>query len=200
MPGWLVIVGAAATVYVATNIDNFLVLLAFFAHDGYTDAEIVLGQYLGIGLLIATSLLGARAALLLPHPVVGLLGLLPLGLGLRRLLARREGAPAVGPTDRRPRAARVFTVATAALANGGDNVATYVPFFAILTSIELAGSLAVFAILTGLWCFVARAVLARAASGLIVRRHGTRLLGAVMIGLGVAILVRSGTPGLLFGR
>lgn len=193
-------VGAATTVYVATNIDNFLVLLAFFAHDGYTDAETVLGQYLGIGLLIATSLLGARAALLLPNPVVGLLGLVPLGLGLRRLLARREGAPAVSPTDRRTRAVRVLTVAAAAIANGGDNVATYVPFFALLTPIELAGSLAVFAILTGLWCLVARAVLAHAASGLIVRRHRTRLVGVVMIGLGVAILVRSGTPGLLLGR
>jgi cadmium resistance protein CadD (predicted permease) len=154
-----VIVGAAATVYVATERRQLPGASTFFAHDGYTDAEIVLGQYLGIGLLIATSLPSARAALLLPHPVVGLLGLLPLGLGLRRLLARREGAPAVGPTDRRPRAARVFRVATAALANGGDNVATHVPFFAILTSIELACSLAVF-----------------------------------------AILVRTGTPGLLFGR
>jgi cadmium resistance protein CadD (predicted permease) len=44
-----VILGAAATIYVATNIDNFLVLLAFFAHDGYTDIETVLGHFLGMG-------------------------------------------------------------------------------------------------------------------------------------------------------
>jgi cadmium resistance protein CadD (predicted permease) len=200
MGGCSVIIGAAATVYVATNVDNFLVLLAFFAHEGYTDAETVLGQFLGIGLLIAISLLGARAALLLPTPVVGLLGLVPLGLGLGRLFAGGEGPQAASPRDRLPRAGRVFAVAAAAIANGGDNVATYVPFFSLLAAGELAASLLVFAILTGLWCLVARAVVARAAGGRIVGLRGTRLVGVVMIGLGVAILVRSGTPGLLLGR
>ena len=198
--GWLVIIGAAATVYVATNIDNFLVLLAFFAHDGYTDAETVLGHFVGIGLLVAASLLGARAALLLPTPVVGLLGLVPLGLGIRRLLAGVQNDPAMTLADRPPRLARTLAVAGAAIGNGGDNVATYVPFFALLTSVELAGSLAVFAILTGLWCLVARAAVARTAGGRIAGLRGTRLVGVVMIGLGVAILVRSGTPGLLLGR
>jgi cadmium resistance protein CadD (predicted permease) len=146
------------------------------------------------------SLLGARAALLLPTPVVGLLGLVPLGLGLRRLVTGAHGEPAVTPPDRRPRVTRALAVAGAAIGNGGDNVAAYVPFFALLRSVELAGGLAVFAILTGLWCLVARAVVAHAASGWLVGRHGTRLVGVVMIGLGFAILVRSGTPGLLLGR
>ncbi|MFI5259186.1 MAG: cadmium resistance transporter [Candidatus Limnocylindrales bacterium] len=193
------ILGAATTVYVATNIDNFLVLLAFFAHSGYTDAETVLGQFLGIGLLVAASLLGARAALLLPTPAVGLLGLVPLGLGLRRLLATAHGEPASSPPDRRPHVGRTLIVAGAAIGNGGDNVAAYVPFFALLTSVELVGSLAAFAILTGLWCVVARAAVAHPASRLTVRRGGDRLVGVVMIGLGVAILVRSGTGSLLLG-
>ena len=198
--GCLVILGAAATVYVATNIDNFLVLLAFFAHDGYTDAETVLGHFLGIGLLVAASLLGARAALLMPTPAVGLLGLVPLGLGLRRLLAGSGAGPVTNAPDRRPRVGRTLAVAGAAIGNGGDNVAAYVPFFAVLSSVELAGSLAAFAILTGLWCLAARALVAHPVSGLIVRRGGDRLAGVVMIGLGVAILVRSGTASLLLGR
>jgi cadmium resistance protein CadD (predicted permease) len=94
----------------------------------------------------------------------------------------------------------MFAVAAAAIANGGDNVATYVPFFALLASVELAASLAVFAILTGLWCVIARATAARVASRVIMRRHATRLVGVVMIGLGIAILVRSGTANLLFGQ
>lgn len=193
MPGYLVVVGAAATIFFVTNIDNFLVLLAFFADDGYTDAETVLGQYVGIGLLTALSLLGVRAALLLPHSAVGLLGLVPVGLGLRRLLARADSGPVSGPTDRRPRASHTLAVAAAAITNGSDNIAAYVPFFALLAPVELTSSLAVFAILTGAWCLAARVVVAHPATGRIVQRHGRRLAGAVMVGLGVAILVRSGT-------
>ncbi len=159
------ILGAAATVYVATNIDNFLVLLAFFAHNGYTDAESVLGQFLGISVLVAASLLGARAALLLPTHVVGLLGLVPFGLGLRRLLVGSGAGPVTNAPDGRPRVTRSLAVAGAAIGNGGDNVAAYVPFFAVLTSVELAVSLAAFAILTGLWCLAARAVMAHPAGG-----------------------------------
>jgi cadmium resistance protein CadD (predicted permease) len=196
MSGYLVVVGAA-TVFVATNIDNLLVLLAFFADDAYTDAEIFVGQYVGIGLLVALSLLGSRAAALLPHPTVGLLGLVPLGVGLRRLMAGTGAA--VEPTDRRSRAAHTLVVAAAAIANGGDNVAAYIPFFALLTGVELMSSLAVFAILTALWCITARAVVTHPASGPVVRRYGRWLVGAVMIALGLTILARSGTLGLWLG-
>jgi cadmium resistance protein CadD (predicted permease) len=193
MAEYLVIVGAA-TVFVATNIDNLLVLLAFFADGAYADAEVFVGQYVGIGLLVAVSLLGSRAAVLLPHPVVGLLGLVPLGLGLHRLAAGPGGG--VGSTDHRPRAAHTLAVAAAAIANGGDNVAAYVPFFAFLTAVELATSVTVFAILTGLWCVLARAVVTHPATGPIVRRYGRWLIGTVMVGLGFAILARSGILGL----
>jgi cadmium resistance protein CadD (predicted permease) len=172
------------------------VLLAFFTDHAYTDAEIFGGQYVGIGLLVAISLLGSRAAILLPDPVVGLLGLAPLGLGLRRLAAGGDRTPAVGPTDPRPRAAHTLVVAAASIANGSDNVAAYVPFFVSLTGVELATSLAVFTILTGLWCVAARAVGTHPVTGPFVHRYGRWLIGTVLIALGVAILARSGTLGL----
>jgi Cadmium resistance transporter len=73
------VVVSAASVYVATSIENLPVLLAFFADEGYTGPEVFVGQSIGMGLLVGISLLGSRVATLLPQPVVGLLGLVPSG-------------------------------------------------------------------------------------------------------------------------
>ena len=47
----LVAIGVAALV--ATNIDDIFVLMIFFSSLAYPVRQIVLGQYIGIGLLIA---------------------------------------------------------------------------------------------------------------------------------------------------
>ncbi len=48
--------------FVVTNIDDFVVLTALFVtvhHGGLTPAGIVLGQYLGMGTLVAVSVIAA---------------------------------------------------------------------------------------------------------------------------------------------
>lgn len=66
--------------FVATNIDDLLVLMLFFAQVNSTvwRQHIVAGQYLGFTILIVMSLPGFLGGLFLPQPWVGLLGLLPI--------------------------------------------------------------------------------------------------------------------------
>ena len=128
MPGYLAAVEAAAQSmpqpYRQHQSDNLVVLVAFLADAGYTDLTTVLGQFPGIGILGAVIVLGARAALLLPHAVLGWLGLLPFGIGRRRLLAGPLSRPAVSENGSLARAMHEIAVAGAAIASGDDDSTT----------------------------------------------------------------------------
>jgi cadmium resistance protein CadD (predicted permease) len=50
----------------------------------------VIGQYLGIGLLVAISTLGSLLALVVPQYIIGLLGLVPIAIGVIRLVQLRK--------------------------------------------------------------------------------------------------------------
>jgi len=60
----LVAIGVAA--FAATNIDDIFVLMVFISSLSFPVRHIVLGQYLGIGLLIAISVVGSLISLVVP--------------------------------------------------------------------------------------------------------------------------------------
>lgn len=79
----LVAIGVAA--FIATNIDDIFVLMIFFSSLAYPVRQIVLGQYLGIGSLVAISVLGSAIALVVPTYVIGLLGIVPIAIGIKKV-------------------------------------------------------------------------------------------------------------------
>lgn len=90
--------------YAATNIDNLFVLLAFLAEAGGKRRRVIAGQYAGSLVLIAGSMLLAALLKHLPAGYVGLLGILPIGVGLGKAWER------FGPVNtRREEAARAAT-------------------------------------------------------------------------------------------
>jgi len=82
-------VATGITTFVATNIDDLVLLTLFFARR-IQPRRIVAGQYLGFSTILLVSLLGAWAAVAIPHRWVRLLGVLPLVLGLKELLLGRR--------------------------------------------------------------------------------------------------------------
>ena len=82
---FLVALGIGVAVFASTNIDDILLLSAFFADRRLTTRSIVIGQFVGIGALVAASAVAAFAAITVPAGWVALLGFVPLGLGVRKL-------------------------------------------------------------------------------------------------------------------
>ena len=78
-------VAGSAVVFAATDVDDLAVLTVLFlsarAIDRPRPWHIWAGQYLGVGTLVAVSLLAAAGLHVVPEKWVGLLGLLPLALG-----------------------------------------------------------------------------------------------------------------------
>jgi cadmium resistance protein CadD (predicted permease) len=192
--------GIAIAVFASTNIDDMFLLAAFFADPRLHHRSIVAGQYLGIGALVLASAMAALLALALPDGWVALLGVVPLLLGVSKLPALRTdtaaGAENASEEHRiqeqehnaeRGLRSQVLAVASVTVANGGDNVAVYVPLFA--TTFEaIATYLLTFAVMTGLWCALGYLLVNNVILGGAIRRYGHVVLPVVLIALGVYIL------------
>ena len=195
--------GLGIVTFAATNVDDLLVLLIFFSDPGFRAWQVVLGQYLGISALIGLSLAGFLAALAFPPPAVGLLGLLPLGLGLTELWRRvrsseEESEPGVEAAPGPPRGGwgiltRPLMVASVTVANGGDNLGLYIPLFASSSPARLVLLIATFLAMTGLWCGLSRQVMRHPVLGRKVSRWLHPALPWVLAGLGAWILLEAGS-------
>src|SRR5688572_3031895 len=143
--------------FVSTNIDDIVLLMLWFSQTGgaFRRRHVVAGQYLGFGVLLVASLLGYLGALVVPREWLGLLGFAPIALGIRRLLALRhaDGEPAQEqrPPEVTPPGGlagllgpQAGGVAAVTVANGGDNIAIYVPLLATQRPVAVAIILAVF--------------------------------------------------------
>jgi len=185
----------AAAVFAATDVHDIVVLTLLFVAARSTGRprtwQIVAGQYLGIGALALASAVVAAGLLVVPDPWTGLLGLLPIALGVRALLDRdADEAPAVvGST---------LGVAGVTIANGADNIAVYVPVFRALGPTDSAVYLLVFVVLVALWCAAGAWLGGHPRVVRAVGRAGHRLVPAVFVAIGVVILATSGVPAHVF--
>ena len=180
----LVVLGIGIVVFASTNIDDIFLLSAFFADPHLTTRSVLIGQFVGIGLLVAASALAALAAIAVPEGWVALLGLVPLGLGIRKLsLLRRDrgDGDVTEASDMQNREhgleqrihSQVLAVAGVTIANGGDNLSVYIPLFA--TDLRLIPVYAgVFAVMTAIWCAAGNAVVNNRVAGQHVRQYGFR--------------------------
>lgn len=194
----LSIIGIGIVVFVSTDIDDLVVISAFFAERRLRPLSIVLGQYLGMATLVAISALAALLALSIPAGVTALLGLIPLGLGLFRLWRLwsgrgeeeddlgREADEAEHRVEARSHS-QLLAVAAVTVANGGDNLGVYIPMFATApTAVPLYAT--VFAVMTGLWCLLGYLFVANPVGRAVVGRWGELILPFVLIAVGLHIL------------
>ncbi|MFI7215228.1 cadmium resistance transporter [Micromonospora maritima] len=180
----------AAGVFTATNLDDVVVLTVLFVasrtHGRPRPWQIVGGQYAGIGALVAVAVTAAAGLLVVPDPWPGLLGVLPIALGVRALRKRAD--------DEAPGAVvgTLFGVAGVTVANGADNIAVYVPVFRALDPLTGLVWLLVFAVLVAVWCAVAAGLGGHPRVVSLVGRAGRWLVPTVFIAVGTTILLTSG--------
>jgi len=203
------------TAFAATNIDDILVLMMFFAqvNQGFRPRHIVTGQYLGFALLLLLCLPGFLGGLVLPQSWIGLLGLLPVAIGVKHLLEWNSDQSEIQtvseekimaeesePTLKQPIALawlahllhpKTYHVAAVTLANGGDNIGIYVPLFASSNFSGLVVIVGVFLCLVLVWCVIAYQLARHRAIAPLLTRYAHRIVPFVLIGLGAYILIEN---------
>ncbi|HSX04916.1 MAG TPA: cadmium resistance transporter [Candidatus Saccharimonadales bacterium] len=186
-------IATAAGLFIGTNVDDLLVLtvlfLTFRAKGRPLVRDIVLGQYLGVGALVIISLLAALGLALVPGRWIGLLGLLPLTLGLISLVkAFRHGAE---KQNMIVSAVGLIGIAGLTIANGADNLTLYTPAFRGLNVAGVVVTVAVFALMTGLWCWLAAQLGAHKKLVATIDRFGHWTVPWIFVGIGAAILLKA---------
>lgn len=184
------VLGVGVAVFIATNVDDIVLIAAFFADPRLRARAVVWGQFAGIGLLVATSAVTAHAALVVPPGYVALLGLIPLGLGLKALWEWRrddDDDPAAELRVEGRTLGQFMAVTGVTIANGGDNIGAYIPLFAKDPS-WIPVYAVVFLLLTGALCLAGHQMVLHRTLGPLLRHHGRVLLPVVLIGLGLWIL------------
>lgn len=188
--------------FASTNIDDLFILALFFGNRRFREGQVIGGQLLGIGALIAASLAASLLGLLVPLPYIGLLGLFPVYLGLKALwnLYRGDAHTEDGPGKLTDGHHPILTVAGITAANGGDNIAIYTPLFSTLTWAHKLTMIGIFLLMTLVWCALAKYLARHPLVSKAVDRYGHRVTPLVLIALGLYILYESGSFGLLAPR
>jgi cadmium resistance protein CadD (predicted permease) len=188
--------------FISTNIDDVFLLMLFFGNKRFKDREIIVGQLLGIGVLIAVSVAISFIGLVVDKAYIGLLGFLPIYFGVKGILQLRtkhtdNGGTVIETANNR---SNIFTVSGVTIANGGDNIGIYVPLFATLAWSQKLGMVAIFFIMTLVWCLVAKYFTRHPLVARAIDRYGHVLTPFVLIFLGIYILYESGTLELFYER
>ena len=190
------------TTFVATNVDDIIILTLFFSRVGENlrSRHIIIGQYIGFSGLILASLPGFLGGLVLPKEWLGWLGLLPILIGLQQLLyadINEQSLQSVSITQPRSRLVHLFSpqicqVAAVTIANGGDNIGIYLPLFANSSLAKIGVILSVFFVLIGIWCILGYKFSRHPFLSRTLNHYGHRIIPFVLITLGMFIIFESG--------
>ena len=191
---------SAIGVYISTSIDYLIVLIILFAQLSQNKQKwhIYAGQYLGTGLLVGASLVAAYVVNFVPEEwMVGLLGLIPIYLGIRFAIvgedAEEEEEEIIERLEQSKANQLFWTVTLLTIASGGDNLGIYIPYFASLDWSQTLVVLLVFAIGIIIFCELSWVLSSIPLISETIEKYQRIIVPLVFIPLGLYIMYESGT-------
>ena len=182
--------------YSGTVVDLLIILMLFFAkRKSRKDIiNIYLGQFLGSVSLILLSLLFAFVLNYIPSKeILGLLGLIPIFLGLKVLLLGDSDGEAIAKDGlRKDDKNLIFLVAMITFAScGADNIGVFVPYFITLNLANLIVALLTFLVMIYLLVFSAQKLAQVPSVGETLEKYSRWFIAVVYLGLGMYILIEN---------
>ena len=189
--------------YSGTAVDLLIILMLFFAkRKSRKDIiNIYLGQFLGSGSLILLSLLFAFVLNYIPSKeILGLLGLIPIFLGLKVLLLGDSDGEAIAKEGlRKDNKNLIFLVAMITFAScGADNIGIFVPYFITLNLADLIVALLTFLVMIYLLVFSAQKLAQVPSVGETLEKYSRWFIAVVYLGLGIYILIENNSFDILW--
>ncbi|HEQ7887685.1 TPA: CadD family cadmium resistance transporter [Streptococcus pyogenes] len=189
--------------YSGTAVDLLIILMLFFAkRKSRKDIiNIYLGQFLGSVSLIFLSLLFAFVLNYIPSKeILGLLGLIPIFLGLKVLLLGDSDGEAIAKDGlRKDNKNLIFLVAMITFAScGADNIGVFVPYFTTLNLANLIVTLLTFLVMIYLLVFSAQKLAQVPSVGETLEKYSKWFIAVVYLGLGMYILIENNSFDMLW--
>ena len=189
--------------YSGTAVDLLIILMLFFAkRKSRKDIiNIYLGQFLGSISLILPSLLFAFVLNYIPSKeILGLLGLIPIFLGLKVLLLGDSDGEAIAKDGlRKDNKNLIFLVAMITFAScGADNIGVFVPYFTTLNLANMIVTLLTFLVMIYLLVFSAQKLAQVPSVGETLEKYSRWFIAVVYLGLGMYILIENNSFDMLW--
>ena len=189
--------------YSGTAVDLLIILMLFFAkRKSRKDIiNIYLGQFLGSVSLIFLSLLFAFVLnYISSKEILGLLGLIPIFLGLKVLLLGDSDGEAIAKDGlRKDNKNLIFLVAMITFAScGADNIGVFVPYFTTLNLANLIVTLLTFLVMIYLLVFSAQKLAQVPSVGETLEKYSRWFIAVVYLGLGMYILIENNSFDMLW--
>ncbi|ALF28544.1 cadmium transporter [Streptococcus intermedius] len=189
--------------YSGTAVDLLIILMLFFAkRKSRKDIiNIYLGQFLGSVSLIFLSLLFAFVLNYIPSKeILGLLGLIPIFLGLKVLLLGDSDGEAIAKDGlQKDNKNLIFLVAMITFAScGADNIGVFVPYFTTLNLANLIVTLLTFLVMIYLLVFSAQKLAQVPSVGETLEKYSRWFIAVVYLGLGMYILIENNSFDMLW--
>ena len=189
--------------YSGTAVDLLIILMLFFAKRKRRKdiINIYLGQFLGSVSLILLSLLFAFVLNYIPSKeILGLLGLIPIFLGLKVLLLGDSDGEAIAKEGlRKDNKNLIFLVAMITFAScGADNIGIFVPYFTTLNLADLIVALLTFLVMIYLLVFSAQKLAQVPSVGETLEKYSRWFIAVVYLGLGIYILIENNSFDILW--
>lgn len=200
--------------FIATNLDDILVLMLFFSTKKPTTplGTIIIGKYLGFTLIILASLAGFVGGLFITKNWLGFLGLIPIFIGVQTLF-NRENEDDIQLTNHEKIVynpwQKVFKkflnpstlyIASVTFANGGDNVSIYLSLFSQNSFNNLLIILIIYYLMLALWIFLAYWFTSHRLIAKVFVKYGQILTPFILIALGIYIFISMETINLFLNN
>ena len=196
MNSLIAIIPIAAGAYVATNLDNFILLVSMLARYRNRTSNVVAGYFSGILILGFIGFWIGKVANIVPVEYLGLLGLVPISIGAVELIQLRRGKAKVAVANEKSADAvqKVFMVTLISqVSNGADTIVVFgvlftdsMPSADVLIILTLV-AMAVIFVLAGIYS------VRHPALSEWIDRYAYRAMPFVLIIVGVYILANTAT-------
>lgn len=184
------------TAYISTSLDYLLILMVVFGGTPKHQRGLVyVGDLVGTSILVGISLILAYALGFVPQPwLLGLLGLIPVYMGIRLLLGEEEDADEKVDAAMAQHMNVIWKVALITVTTcGADNISIYVPLLTQLNQGALPLLLMTFLVMLTLFCATGLLLSRIPQIAHLLDRYGRYITAAVYCLIGFGVLWEGGT-------
>jgi cadmium resistance transport/sequestration family protein len=182
--------------FVATGIDEMLLLILLFTHakNHKQIRQVYIGQQLGMTLILLVAVLAIYWISFISEKWIGLLGLLPIIIGVMELFEKDEEEESETVLQKTAIFSNLtIRVIIIAIAGGAEELAIYVPYFTSLHVKELILAILTFILLVPIWSAICHMLGSMKQIYTFVGRFQRFVIPIVFIGIGLKILLESDT-------
>lgn len=187
----------AMITYIATSIDEIPVLFMLYKREAQKGkaGTVTFSYFAGTFLITAMSILAAMGLAQIPEKwIIGLIGLIPLVMGIKILLTGEdddEEEKAIGSARKiKLYWLQVFIIT---IALGADDFGVYIPLFTTLTAMEILQMLCVFFAGTAAICFAGFQLTKIEEITRFIEKYERFICGIIFSGIGIFVIAECGT-------